>query len=89
MLVSAASTGSHERTLRTAVLSQDRRLSPPHVIATSPLAPCGRTRKVTRPGQPMRRQVVLRPHRTKPVPRAALAMRPRFDCDATPFGSRG
>jgi len=34
---------------------------PPHVIATSPLAPCGRTQKVTRPGQPILRQVVARP----------------------------
>ena len=39
-----------------------------HVIATSPLAPCGRTQKVTRPGQPILRQVVARPHRTKPGP---------------------
>ena len=42
----------------------------PHVIATSPLAPCGRTQKVTLPGQPIRRQVVARPHRTKPGPRS-------------------
>jgi hypothetical protein len=45
-------------------------IQPPHVIATSPLAPCGRTQKVTRPGQPILRQVVARPHRTKPGPRS-------------------
>jgi len=40
------------------------------VIATSAMAPCGLAQNVTRPGQPMRRQVVDRPHRTKWLPRS-------------------